>query len=340
MAVFGKKGVLLVNLGTPDKPTGSAVYRYLQQFLLDPRVIDYNWLLRNFLVRGIIVPLRFRSSAKLYQQLWTEEGSPLKVYGEKLEEGVRQLLGPDYEVALAMRYQNPSIAAGIDQLLEKQVSEIIVFPLFAQYASATTGSVHEEVMRILSKKESIPNLKLINSYYDNEAMIDVYIENARRFDLTEYDHFLFSFHGLPERQLINADDCNHCIKTDNCCQTISIKNQFCYSAQCHATAFAIAEKMNIPKEKFTVCFQSRLGPEKWVQPYTSKVLEERAEKGDKKLLVFSPAFVADCLETTIEISVEYQEEFEEMGGEKVDLVPSLNDHPKWMEAVADMVRKA
>lgn len=341
MAIFGKKGVLLVNLGTPDAPSRGAVYRYLKEFLLDRRVIDYNWFARNLLVRGIIAPFRSGSSAKLYQQLWTEDGSPLKVYGEKLEKGVQQLLGEEYVVELAMRYQNPSIQSAIDKLMAAKVSEIIVVPLFAQYASATTGSVHEEVMRILAKKENIPNVKLINSYYDNEAMIDVYVENAQQFNVEEYDHILFSFHGLPERQLIKADDsCNHCAKKKDCCHTISLTNQFCYSAQCHGTAFAIADKMGFKKEDYTVCFQSRLGPEKWAQPYTSKIIEERAEKGDKKLLVFCPAFVSDCLETEIEISVEYQEEFEELGGEKVDLVPSLNDHPKWMEAVKDLVLSA
>ena len=340
MINIGKKGVLLVNLGTPDAPSKGAVYRYLKQFLLDPRVIDYNWLARNLLVRGIIVPFRFSNSTKLYQKLWMPEGSPLKVYGEKLEKELKQLLGANYEVALAMRYQNPSIEFAIDQLLKKQVSEIIVFPMFPQYASATTGSVHEEVMRILAKKEAIPNVKLINSYYDYDPMIEVYVENARQFDIDSYDHFLFSFHGLPKRQLKRADDCNHCLQSPDCCQTISIKNQFCYSAQCHQTTFAIANKLGISKDRYTVCFQSRLGPEEWVKPYTSKVIEERAEKGDKRLLVFCPAFVADCLETTIEISFEYKEEFEKMGGEQLDLVPSLNAHPKWIAAVKNLVLQA
>ncbi len=337
MRDFGKKGVLLVNLGTPDAPSKGAVYRYLKQFLLDRRVIDYNWLARNLLVRGLIVPFRSSNSAKLYQKLWTPAGSPLKVYGEKLEEALRPLLGEGYEVALAMRYQNPSIESAINRLLKKQVSEIIVFPMFPQYASATTGSVHEEVMRILAKKETIPTVKLVNSYYDYGPMIEVYVENAQQFDIDSYDHFLFSFHGLPERQLKRADNCNHCLQSSDCCRTIFIKNQFCYSAQCYQTAFAIAAKLNLSKDQFTVCFQSRLGPEEWVKPYTSKVIEERAKKGDKQLLVFCPAFVADCLETTIEISFEYKEEFEEMGGERLDLVPSLNDHPKWITAVKELV---
>ena len=337
MTQIGKKGILLVNLGTPDQPSRGAVYRYLKEFLLDRRVIDYPWLARNLLVRGIIAPFRSGSSAKLYQKLWTPEGSPLKVYGERLTAGLRDLLDDNYVVELAMRYQSPSIASAIDKLLEQQVSEILVFPLFPQYASATTGSVHEEVMRILAKKESIPNVRMINSYYDFEPMIDVYVENARKYDLDSYDHILFSYHGLPQRQLRKADNHNHCLQSAECCQTLTTKNQFCYSAQCHATSFAIAKKLNLTKDRYTICFQSRLGPEAWAQPYTSKIIEERAEKGDKRLLFFCPAFVSDCLETTIEITDEYLEEFIEAGGEHLDLVESLNDHPKWIQAVKELV---
>ncbi len=338
MAVQGKKGILLVNLGTPDDPGRGAVYRYLKEFLLDRRVIDYSWLARNMLVRGLIAPFRSGSSAKLYQKLWTPEGSPLKVYGEKLTAGVQDLLPTEYVVELAMRYQSPSIPVAIDKLLQRGASELIVIPLFPQYASATTGSVHEAVMSYLAKQEIIPQVKLINSYYDFEPMIDVYVENAKPFDINSYDHILFSFHGLPQRQLRKADQHDHCLQGENCCKTINFKNQYCYSAQCHGTAYAIAEKLGLKEgEDFTVCFQSRLGPEAWVQPYTSKIIEERAAKGDKRLLVFCPAFVADCLETTIEITDEYLEEFTEAGGDHIDLVPSLNDHPKWITAVRDMI---
>ena len=337
MSTNFKKGVLIVNLGTPDAPTRSAVHRYLKQFLLDRRVIDYSWLPRNLLVRGVIAPFRSGSSAKLYQKLWTKEGSPLKIYGEKLVEGVQDLLGENFEVELAMRYQNPSIESGIEKLLSKKVAEIIVVPLFPQYASATTGSIHEEVMRVLAKKETIPVLKMVNSYYDNQEMIDVFVKNAEKYDIKEYDHILFSYHGLPQRQLKKADDCNHCFVEENCCSTISKKNQFCYSAQCFATSQAIAAKLHLSPDDYTICFQSRLGPEEWIKPYTSKTIEERARKGDKKILVFCPAFVADCLETTIEISHEYREEFLEKGGEKLDLVESLNDHPQWVNAVKELV---
>ena len=337
MKKFGKTGVLIVNLGTPDDPNWSSVYRYLKQFLLDPRVIDYPWLPRNLLVRGIIVPFRTSSSSKLYKQLWTENGSPLKYYGERVVDGVRDILGDDYVVELAMRYQNPSIESAIEKLNKAQVTDVIVLPMFPHYASASTGSVHEEVMRIYSKKGAIPNIKIINSYHDYEPLIEVFSENARQFDLDSYDHILFSYHGLPKRQLVKSNDCGHCQSKPDCCRTISIKNQFCYSAQCYETTRLIADKLHLTEDQYTVCFQSRLG-KGWIEPFSDKVIEELAAKGAKRLLFFSPAFVADCLETIIEIKTEYQEEFEEVGGEHIDLVPSLNDNPKWIQAVADLVK--
>lgn len=338
MTSIGKKGVLLVNLGTPDAPSRGAVYCYLKQFLLDPRVIDYPWLPRNLLVRGIIAPFRSGSSSKLYKMLWTEEGSPLKFYGERVRDGVQELLGDEYVVELAMRYQNPSIGHAIENLEKALVSEITVIPMFPQYASATTGSVHDAVMQELSKRQIIPDVKMVNSYYDRPSMIKIFADNARQFDLNSYDHIIFSYHGLPQRQLRKGDPTNsHCTKKEDCCSNISPVNQFCYSAQCHATTKAIVAELGLKPEQYTTAFQSRLGPEAWAQPYTIKTIEEQAERGAKRLLVFSPAFVADCLETIIEIGTEYQEEFEEMGGEHVDLVPSLNDDPRWIQTVADLV---
>lgn len=334
------KAILLVNLGTPDSPSRGAVYRYLKQFLLDKRVIDYPWLPRNLLVRGIIAPFRSGSSAKLYQRLWTDEGSPLKTYGYQVAEELQKIVPEDVHVELAMRYQSPPLETAIDNIMKAGIKEIIVFPMFPQYASATTGSVHEEVMRIVGKQQNIPNIKFINSYYDHPKVIATYVKNAMKYELTDYDHFLFSFHGIPERQLRRADDNNHCTKKENCCHNLTTANQFCYSAQCHASAFAIADKLGLRKDQFTVCFQSRLGPEKWTQPYTSAMINEQLEKGNKKLLVFSPAFVSDCLETTIEIGYEYKEEFIEDGGEKLDLVESLNADPMWIEAIKEITLSA
>lgn len=333
-----KTGILLVNLGTPDAPTRSAVYRYLQQFLLDARVIDINPIARNLLVRGIIAPFRSGKSAKAYQELWTENGSPLKFYGERLAAQIQTRLGGAYQVELAMRYQNPSLQSAIQKLMQAKVSKIKVFSLFPQYASATVGSVHEEVMRILSTQQIIPETEFINSYPTWEPMIELFAANARQFELGSYDHFLFSYHGLPQRQLVKADAFNHCLKQNDCCKTLTPTNQFCYSAQCYATTQAIAAKLGLTEQQYTVCFQSRLGSDPWTQPYTVQVIEKLAKQGAKRLLVFCPAFTADCLETTIEIGEEYQEDFHKWGGEQLDLVPSLNDSPAWADALADRLR--
>ena len=334
---ISKKGILLVNLGTPDSPNRWDVYRYLKQFLLDKRVIDIPWILRNILVRGIIAPFRSGSSAKLYKELWTPEGSPLKFYGYRVLEAVRKELGDDYVVELAMRYQSPSIEEGLNKLLDSNISELTVFPMFPHYASASTGSVHEEVMRLLGAELAIPKLNIINSYYDHPALIEVFSDRARQHDISKYDHFVFSFHGLPQRQLKKTGRNNQCKCDGICCQSINSKNQFCYSAQCHATAYAIMENLGLDHDKCTISFQSRLGRDPWITPYTDKILEHRLEKGEKNILVFSPAFVADCLETTIEIGMEYKEDFIKDGGENLDLVESLNDDPKWIKAIAEIV---
>lgn len=334
-----KTGVLIVNLGTPDAPDRPSVYRYLKQFLLDERVIDISWLARTLLVRCIIAPFRSGSSSKLYKKLWTNQGSPLKVYGYALLDGVRNELGNGFEVELAMRYQNPSIEEGLNSLRNKLIDKLIIFPLFPHYASASTGSVHQEVMRIISKWQVIPELEMVNSYYDLPGMIDVFVKNAReKYDIGSYDHILFSYHGLPQRQMKKADLSDHCLVKKDCCAEICNQNKFCYSAQCYATTKALVAKLGLKDGAYTTCFQSRLGRDPWIQPYTSEVLKKRRDAGDKRLLVFCPAFVADCLETTIEISEEYKEEFVEMGGETVDLVPSLNDDPQWIKVVASYIR--
>jgi len=334
----GPTGILIINLGTPDEPSRSAVYRYLKQFLLDPRVIDINAVSRNLLVRGIIAPFRSGQSAKLYKELWTEQGSPLKYHGVNLASQVQQLLGNEYVVELAMRYQSPSIESAIQKLMQAKVSKIKVFPLFPQYASASTGSAHEEVMRVLAGQQIIPEVEFVNSYPTWQPLIDLFVANGRKYDLAQYDHFLFSYHGLPQRQLRKADAFNHCLQSPDCCKTLTPVNQFCYSAQCHATTQAIVNQLGLKPEQYTICFQSRLGRDPWVQPYTSKVLEALAESGAKRLLVFCPAFTADCLETTVEVSIEYREEFLKMGGERLDLVESLNDSPVWAQAIASRLR--
>jgi len=333
------RGVLIVNLGTPDSPGRFDVYRYLKQFLLDKRVIDIPWIFRNLLVRGIIAPFRSGSSSKIYKKLWTNDGSPLKYYGNIVAEGVQKLLGEEYHVELAMRYQNPSINSAIEKLMKSNPEEIIVFPMFPQYASASTGSVHEEVMDIMKKKLAIPTLKMINSYCDDQRVMNVYVKNAKKYNLDDYEHFVFSFHGIPHSQLRKTDTNNHCLQSEDCCRTLTARNQFCYSAQCYQTARMIADGLGLSQDQYTVSFQSRLGPDKWTQPPTPDTLEALQAKGIKRVMIFSPAFVSDCLETTIEIGDEFHEEFMERGGEKLDLVESLNDDPDWIHAVSELIKE-
>lgn len=334
---MSRKGVLLVNLGTPDNPEVPAVKRYLDQFLMDERVIDIPKFNRTLLVKGIIVPFRSPKTARLYKNIWDEKGSPLLYYSKIQAKLLQEKLGNDYQVELAMRYQNPSIENALAKLKANLVESIKVIPLFPQYASASTGSVMQLVMELLAKWPTIPPVSFVNSFHDQPQMIEVFAENARKHNVESYDHVLFSFHGLPERQLLKCDHTgSYCLKVDHCCDNLNDTNKFCYSAQGHDTARLLAKALNLPKEKYTVCFQSRLGKEPWVQPYTTDVLKKLAAEGKKRLLVFSPAFVADCLETLYEITVEYHEEFKALGGEHVQLVESLNDHPKFIEALAEM----
>jgi ferrochelatase len=334
----GKKGILLINLGTPDSPSTSDVRKYLKEFLMDERVIDINPVLRNILVKGIIVPFRGPKSAKLYQKIWSDEhGSPILMYSRLQQRLLQQRLGNDYQVELGMRYQNPSIEKAINSLRLSNVDCIRVIPMFPQYASATTGSVYQEVMRLMGKWPVVPKLSFINSFYGNELMIEAFAENGRVFAPDSYDHILFSFHGLPKRHLVKSGCVGHSGKgEDNCCKRLTKKNKFCYAAQCYHTAQLIAAKLNLPFLKYSVSFQSRLGNDPWIEPYTSHVLAELAKTGKKRVLVFCPAFVSDCLETIYEIQQEGLETFVNAGGEELHLVPSLNDSPMWIEALAGM----
>jgi len=335
-----KKGILLVNLGTPDSPSVPDVRRYLDEFLMDGRVIDIKPIPRNFLVRGLIVPFRAPKSAKIYKEVWTEEGSPLLIYGLENKRLLQESLGDEYVVAFGMRYQNPSIQSALDELRAHKVKSIQVIPLFPQYASASTGSVHQKVMEIVSKWLVIPEISFISSFHDHPDMIQIFADNGRKYGIENYDHILFSFHGLPQRQLIKADDSKtHCLQDKSCCQTYNDKNYFCYSAQSYDTAKLIAQNLGLTPEQYTISFQSRLGKEPWLVPSTSDIIHQKAREGKKRLLVFCPAFVADCLETLYEITVEYHEEFVAAGGEKVQLVESLNNDPRWIEVLKSFIVK-
>jgi len=340
---MNKTAIVLVNLGTPDSPSVKDVRKYLFEFLNDPRVIDIPAIARFFLVNLIIVPFRAPKSAKIYEQLWINnglpdgaKGSPILHYGNSIREKLQIALGENYDVQLAMRYQNPSMDDVFENLYKKNLDKIIIIPLFPQYASATTGSVIDKAMKLISKWWVIPEIKFISQYYDNPGFIETIVERAKKYNIEEFDHVLFSYHGLPVRQVDKVYKDGTLCEEHNCEIEINETNQFCYKATCYATTRLIVEKLKLPSEKYTVCFQSRLD-KNWLEPFADKVIIEQAKKGAKKLLVFSPAFVADCLETLIEIGFEYQKLFEEQGGEKVQLVESLNDHPMWIETLKEMV---
>lgn len=332
-------GVLLVNLGTPDSPSVSNVRKYLFQFLNDPRVIDLPWLGRFLLVNFIIVPFRAFGSSKIYKQLWTDKGSPLLLHGLELKDALQKELDNNhFEVFLAMRYQKPSMEKVLEEMRLKNFDQIIVLPLYPHYASSTTGSTHERAMKIMKKWYVIPEVNFISQYYEEPGYIDTFVENGKKYQHENYDHVIFSYHGLPERQVDKVYDDGLPCAEHSCESEINEANKFCYKATCFATSRMLAERLGIPENKYTVAFQSRLD-KNWLEPFSDKVVKEQAKKGSKKLLMFSPAFTADCLETTIEIGHEYQEIFEENGGEKVQLVESLNTHPLWVNTLKGMVLK-
>lgn len=330
-----KTAILLVNLGSPDSPKPKDVYRYLTEFLNDPRVIDINWLGRKILVNGIIVPFRHRKSARVYEKLWTENGSPLIHYGKRTYELLQKKFDEnektDLKVFLAMRYQNPSLESAITAIRKWNADKVIVLPLFPQYASATTGSVIDKCMRMMRDLWVFPEVTFVSQFWDHPAYLNAFANRGKTFQLDQFDHVLFSYHGLPERQVDKVYDDRKC--TNHSCESeINDENKFCYKATCYGTSREIASRLGLREDQYTVCFQSRLG-KGWIEPFSDDVIIRLAKEGKKNLLVYSPAFVADCLETIIEIGEEYQELFEEHGGKKIQLVPSLNDGDDWIEAL-------
>lgn len=332
-----KTAILLLQLGTPDSPKKSDVRKYLTQFLNDPRVIDIPWLSRTLLVNGIIVPFRSGNSSTLYKAIWDEKtGSPLLMHSEALANKLQKAVGSDYKVELAMRYQSPSMESVLERMKKEGYHKIIVFPLFPQYASSSTGSALQRFMEIVSKWWVIPEIKMISQYYDNQDYIDCIVNRGKQHDISTYDHIVFSYHGLPERQVDKVYNDGSLCKDHHCETELDESNYFCYKAGCYQTTKSIVDKLNIPKDKFTLSFQSRLD-DKWLKPFSDKVIEELAKKGTKNILVFSPAFTADCLETIYEIGTEYQEIFHKHGGSKVQLVESLNSGDDWVNTIKKMV---
>lgn len=332
-----KTAILLLNLGTPDSPQKGDVRKYLTQFLNDERVIDIPWLSRTLLVNGVIVPFRAGNSSKLYKAIWDDTtGSPLLKHSTELAKKLQLAVGSDYTVELAMRYQKPSMESVLERMKKEGYHQIIVFPLFPQYASSSTGSALQRFMEIVSKWWVIPGIRIISQYYDNPDYINCIVNRGKQHDISSYDHVIFSYHGLPERQVDKVYTDGYLCKDHHCEDGLTDENYYCYKAACYHTTKAVASALHIPDDKYTLSFQSRLD-DKWLQPFSDKVVEDLAKKGMKKVLVFSPAFTADCLETIYEIGTEYQEIFHKHGGEKIQLVESLNSGDDWVETIRQIV---
>ena len=332
------KGVLLVNLGSPDSTDVKDVRRYLDQFLMDKRVIDVPYLLRAFIVKGIILNTRPKKSAEAYEKIWWEEGSPLIVLTERLQEKVQNRVSIPVEIA--MRYGNPSLESGIKALSDKGVDEILMIPMYPQFAMATIETISVLAEKIRKKKFPHIKIKEIPAFYYRKDYIQVLSNSISQYvEGKNIDYILFSYHGVPERHIRKSDITdNHCKIDGECCDTASKAHRYCYRHQCYETTKQVARKLNLKKDKYSTSFQSRLGNDPWLQPYTDTTIELLAEKGIKNLAVVTPAFVSDCLETLEEIGMEGKEEFIKAGGENFYSIPCLNDRDDWSDVLASWIK--
>jgi ferrochelatase len=332
-----KRGVLLMNLGSPDSTEVKDVKKYLNQFLMDGRVIDKPYLVRALLVQGIIVPFRAPKSAEAYETIWTKEGSPLIVISKQLRDAVQLQL--EMPVEITMRYGNPTPEAAFEKLLEKLpgMDEVVAVPLYPHYAMSSFETAVEFVKEIHRKKKYGFSLNFIDPYFKKPDYIEAMAENMKAYLNQEYDHILFSYHGVPARHIMKSDITGkHCLQSPDCCSTPSPAHAYCYRHQCLTTTRLVTEKLRVPKEKFSISFQSRLG-KGWLEPFTDVRLKEMPKEGIKKLLIICPAFVSDCLETLEEIEMRGKESFMEAGGETFTMIPCLNTHPLWVKALSRWV---
>lgn len=330
------KALLLVNLGTPDSPDKKAVKKYLREFLNDPRVIDFPTLKRTLLVNGIIIPARAGNSTEIYKEVWTEKGSPLLYHTADLSAKMQIEMGDDWDVYFGMRYQSPSLDSVMSIIEGKAYSELVIVPLYPQYASSSTGSTSQKMMEIISKWEVIPTFRMINSFFEKEEFINVLAENGAKHDVNKFDHVLFSYHGLPERHIQKSCKIDGCTY-ESCINNCDSNSMYCYRSACYETTRQTVKKLGLKEGEYSVAFQSRLGKDPWIQPFSDVVIADLAKKGVKNMLVFSPAFVADCLETIVEIGTEYQEIFKKHGGETIQLVESMNSSDNWVKALKQIV---
>lgn len=330
-----KRGIILMNLGSPNSTEVKDVAMYLNEFLMDKRVIDYPWLLRKILISGIIVPARAPKSAEAYKTVWTKEGSPLVVITKQQQAALQQLV--DEPVEIGMRYQNPSMQVAFDNLVRRlpSIEEVVAIPLYPHYAMSSYETAVEHAKTIHKKNKYSFKLSFVQPFYNEEHFIDALAESMRPYLQKEYDQILFSYHGLPQRHMTKADPTgSHCMKSKDCCEVASPAHATCYRHQCRTTTRLIVERLQIPQEKVGLSFQSRLGREEWLKPYTALRLEELPKEGVKKLIIVCPAFVSDCLETLEEIAIAGRESFLHAGGEEYTFIPCMNIQPLWIKALA------
>ena len=333
-----KKAVLLLNVGTPDKPEVKSVRKYLSEFLNDPLVINLPWLLRKILVNLIIVPFRAPKSTKLYQQLWEKEGSPLLINAIKLKEKLAVKMGDEYTIFMAMRYGNPSIKKALSEIDRGNFEELIIVPLFPQYAESTTETAIRAVHQEAKSYVSFPEIKEIKQFYNHPKFLNAWFSRAQDYDFKKYDHIVFSFHGLPLSHIQKAHP-EVSIQTCICEKEMPAHGKLCYKAACYATNRLLVKKFGLQEGQYSVAFQSRLS-KNWLSPFTDELVVNLAKQGNKNVLIFAPAFVADCLETKVELGIEYAELFQDAGGETLHLVESLNDSEAWVDALNSITREA
>ena len=335
---MANRAVLLVNLGSPDSPSVPDVRRYLREFLMDGRVLDTPWPVRFCVVNFAILPKRPAESGHAYAKIWTPDGSPLVVISRSLQRLLQQRLS--IPVELAMRYQNPSIDSAVKALASQGVTETFLIPLFPHYAMSSFETAVVRVQEAVSQLAPNMNLHVQQPYYDDPDYIDALVASAREHLDRGYDHLLFSFHGIPERHLRKADPTRrHCLGSATCCETPSEAHKFCYRAQCLKTMRDFVAKAGVPANKYSFAFQSRLGRDPWLKPYTDFELERFAGEGVKTMLVICPAFVSDCLETIEEIGMRGRDSFVQSGGRQLQLIPCMNEHGRWIEALESFVTR-
>jgi len=330
-----KTAILLMNVGSPDKPSLWTVFRYLSKFLNDEYVIDLPWLMRKILVNLVIIPFRVSKSTRLYKKVWTEDGSPLIYHSNQMRDHLQAILDQNYKVFLGMRYGNPGYKAAIKKIKQEKFERLIVFTLFPQYAMSTTGTAVKAVLKESARQMTGIKPLIISQFYNHPQFINAFATQAEQYDTNSYDHIVFSYHGLPIRQI---EKCHPEIKVGdcNCLYSMPGHGHNCYRATCYATTRLLAEKMKLNPDKYTTAFQSRLS-KNWLEPFTDKVLLSKLKEGNIRILVIAPSFVTDCLETLYEIKQEYGKIFGEAGGEKLQLVESLNSNQIWVIAMKKII---